>query len=85
MGIAIRPDLLVAGRAEREGVMDKRMASNWTFICLADEDYFIPNWNDIPKEIKNELEENGPIPCEGSGNTGPWCAGCRFGDSMPHD
>lgn len=48
------------------------------FNCHAREGYFLP-WEDIPQDIKDELDRNGGIPCEGEGAPGDWCTRCRFG------
>lgn len=36
-------------------------------------------WEDLSKAARREFKVNGPIPCEGGGLPGEWCAGCRFG------
>lgn len=52
------------------------------FNCHASEDYFL-EWEDIPQEVKDEIERNGGIPCEGGGVPGDWCTRCRFGSTEP--
>jgi len=47
-------------------------------MCNADEGYFV-DWNDVPEVLKDELDKNGGLVCDGSGAVGPWCTGCRFG------
>lgn len=46
--------------------------------CFAKPILFI-GWDNMPADAKEEFETNGPIPCEGGGLPGEWCAGCRFG------
>ncbi len=48
-----------------------------TIRCDAPFGLFL-EWKDVPEEIKAELDKNGPIPCEGTGNLGWWCLQCRF-------
>jgi hypothetical protein len=53
--------------------------SLWEFTCHAPEELF-QEWEDVPDDIKAEIDENGPLPCSGDGGVGPWCADCRFGE-----
>lgn len=46
--------------------------------CFADPVLF-RQWEHMPQEARDEFKNNGPIPCEGGGVPGEWCAGCRFG------
>jgi hypothetical protein len=46
--------------------------------CHAKPVLFRP-WEKMPEAAKREFKINGPIPCEGGGIPGEWCAGCRFG------
>lgn len=55
-----------------------REISFWECACHAPED-LIGEWDVLSDAAKQEFEDNGPIPCEGNGWTGPWCEGCRFG------
>lgn len=47
--------------------------------CAAPNADLFGAWEDMSAETKAELDARGPIPCEGSGQPGPWCAECRFG------
>ncbi len=58
--------------------MTIRAQQEWLFMCNADEGYFV-DWNDVPEVLKDELDKNGGLVCDGSGAVGPWCTGCRFG------
>ena len=60
--------------------MTIRATATWLYHCTAEDDYFLP-WEKVPEAIKDELEVNGGLPCDGSGHPGPWCEGCRFGAS----
>ena len=55
-----------------------RAETEWYFYCHADEGYFL-SWDDVPEPLKEELDANGGLPCDGSGHPGPWCMDCRFG------
>ena len=46
--------------------------------CFAPEEMFLP-YEELPEFIHDELDKNGPIPCEGSGDLDLWCETCRFG------
>lgn len=46
--------------------------------CYAKQALFKP-WEQMTEAAKAEFDKNGPIPCEGGGLPGEWCAGCRFG------
>lgn len=47
--------------------------------CHAAPGLFLP-WERMTVAAQREFETNGPIPCEGGGAPGEWCAGCRFGE-----
>ena len=49
-----------------------------TVECFAAPALFKP-WEKMTAGQQNEFAANGPIPCEGGGLPGEWCAGCRFG------
>lgn len=51
------------------------------YLCYADEMLF-GEWNDLLPIAQQEFENNGPVPCEGSGWAGPYCAHCRFGEVL---
>ena len=69
-----------------DGLNLGRAVSNWDFICKApSEDYFVKDLEDARQEVKDELDENGSIPCEGSGCPGLWCVDCRFGEANEVD
>lgn len=54
-------------------------ASSMTFAeCFAAPELFQP-WEQMTKAARREFSVNGPIPCEGGGVPGEWCARCRFG------
>lgn len=55
-----------------------RATAEYVFSCYASPGYFIP-WENVPEALKDELDANGHLPCEGSGGVGPWCTDCRFG------
>lgn len=55
-----------------------RCVSVWEFACYASKEAFI-RWEEVPDEWKQEFNDNGSVPCDGGGNTGPWCGDCRFG------
>jgi hypothetical protein len=55
-----------------------RSTALWRFRCYADPRYFLP-WDEVPDVLKDELEANGELPCEGGGMPGWWCEECRFG------
>ena len=57
---------------------DIRAFAIYVFNCHAPEDYFL-DWEDTPQDVKDEIERNGGIPCEGGGVPDEWCARCRFG------
>ena len=63
---------------ETSGMLERRASTNICFECYADEGYFIENREDIPEELKNDLEVNGRLPCELTGVPRIWCLGCRF-------
>lgn len=46
--------------------------------CYADLVLFEP-WDKMTEDARDEFTKNGPIPCEGGGVPGEWCADCRFG------
>ena len=46
--------------------------------CSADTRLF-GEWEDVPDELKVELETNGGVPCEGTGYMNTYCGMCRFG------
>ena len=46
--------------------------------CFGDPVLF-GKWEEMPILVQAHFVEHGPIPCSGSGNTGVWCDGCRFG------
>lgn len=64
--------------------MPVRAQSYWVFKCQADPQYFI-TWVDVPERLKDELEKNNGLPCEGSGKPGNWCVNCRFGNFDAYD
>lgn len=65
---------------------EPRAASMVVCHCHAQPVLFLP-WDKMPKAAQQEFAINGPIPCEGGGLPGPWCADCRFGvvTSPEHD
>jgi hypothetical protein len=56
-----------------------RATTTWLFHCHADPGYFVPLYEDIPDPLKDQLDANGGLPCDGGGHPGPWCMECRFG------
>lgn len=58
-----------------------RARASWVFMCLAHPLYFVA-WALVPPGLKDELETNGGLPCEGGGLPGPWCEACRFGEAQ---
>lgn len=57
---------------------DEARDTGWVeFECHAPEGYFLA-WEKVPDEFKAEIEDAGPIPCEGGGAIGTWCEDCRF-------
>lgn len=42
-------------------------------ICNAPESVFAPDWNDIPQEYQETIEQHNGIGCEGTGDISPWC------------
>jgi hypothetical protein len=64
--------------------MPVRAVSYWAFKCRANPLYFI-KYENVPDVLKDELEVNGALPCDGSGEPGPWCEDCRFGMSEGYD
>jgi hypothetical protein len=50
--------------------------------CFADKRMFLPNFEDMPKEMQNIFLRQGSIslPCQGSGAIGVWCNECVFGE-----
>ena len=68
--------------AERRAQDQPRDTAEWLYICYADEHYFVPSYDDVPVDLKNELETNGGLPCDGGGVPGPWCRHSRFGDAQ---
>lgn len=59
---------------------ERRATAIYGFHCHAHEGYFVWPLRDAPLEVKTEININGPIPCEGSGDPGSYCAECRFGE-----
>ena len=57
-------------------------ASTTLVECYADRRLFLPT---MPPDVEKEVAKNGFIPCEGSGNPGIWCDGCRFAKVHPPD
>lgn len=55
-----------------------RAFSTWEFFCRAPDNLMYP-WDELIEEAKKEFSINGPIPCEGGFQTGPYCIDCRFG------
>jgi len=47
-------------------------------MCFGKEELFW-EWEDMPDWAKQEFEDNGGIPCEGSGSPAEYCSECRFG------
>ena len=55
-----------------------RLSATVLCECYASPILFEP-WYQMPEAARQEFEINGPIPCQGGGVPGEWCAGCRFG------
>ena len=55
--------------------------------CYADKRMFLPDFNDMPKDMQNIFKGSGSIsiPCEGSGYAGIWCEKCVFGKVVEID
>jgi len=49
------------------------------YKCNAPLELFLPDYNDVPDELKLVVESlhNG-LGCEGGGLPGRWCSGCPF-------
>lgn len=47
-------------------------------VCTAPLDFF-GDYADISLESDRLLDQRGPIPCEGVGKVGCWCAECHWG------
>lgn len=47
-----------------------------TFRCFGAPDLFL---SEISESVRKDMRKRGPIPCEGGGRLGEWCAECRFG------
>ena len=41
--------------------------------CKAPKEFFMLHWSDIPEKYTEMLDENGPIPCEGTGEVSLLC------------
>ncbi len=46
--------------------------------CHAAAELFL-RWEELSPAARKEFQDQGPIPCEGGGLPGEWCARCRFG------
>jgi hypothetical protein len=57
-----------------------RSSAIYRFRCYADPRYFLP-WAEVPARLKDELDVNGGLPCEGAGMPSLWCQECRHGVS----
>ncbi len=57
---------------------EPRQIGTIDFECHAKPELFLA-WDDMSKAAQKEFTKNGPIPCEGGGVPGEWCATCRFG------
>ena len=66
--------------AERRAQDQPRATTEWLYVCYADDGYFLPSYDDVPVYLKDELNTNGGLPCDGGGMPGPWCCHCRFGE-----
>ena len=55
-----------------------RHTSIGTWSCSAPDELFARNWDDVPKELQDQVPENG-IACDGGGYPGPWYMGCNWG------
>lgn len=65
--------------------MNKHRAVNFLSIsCTAPDELFLPDWNDIPKEYQDQIEEYG-MPCEGGGVPGIWCKDCHWLGNYGYD
>jgi hypothetical protein len=54
------------------------------YQCFASQKLF-GDWDDLSTAARKEFVTNGPIPCEGGGVPGEWCANCRFGEVVIDD
>jgi hypothetical protein len=61
-----------------------RRESDVTFQCFGKPELFGP-YEKMTEAAKEEFKTNGPIPCEGGGRPGFWCADCRFAEVVEHD
>jgi hypothetical protein len=61
-----------------------RRESDVTFQCFGKPELFGP-YEKMTEAAKEEFKNNGPIPCEGGGRPGFWCADCRFAEVVEHD
>ena len=46
------------------------------YECGAPDEVFLPDWNDVPAELKAKIP-NG-MNCDGGGVPGEWCPGCPW-------
>ena len=57
--------------------MGRRRVVRITYECgQKDERLFLPNWEDVPQELKDQVQ--GGLNCDGGGNPGRWCTGCQW-------
>lgn len=49
--------------------------------CLAPDELFASDWNDLSADAKDFYENNATLPCEGTGTMNPNCVYCKFSES----